>query len=173
MVKSLPVNTRDAGLILGLGRSPGAGNGNPLLYSYLENPMDKEPGGLQSIEPQRVGNDWSNWARVHGARTHTHTLMDQWRVHSVSRIPQIWGWLGLDIPWVKSSETEVWKSLQPTRTSQMHLRGFVLGEPGTRHEQQPKARFKMSTGGQELQTRWTWATVLQQGVDDLINIWKC
>ena len=57
VVKSLPVNTRDAGLILGLGRSPGAGNGNPLWYSYLENPMDKEPGGLQSIEPQRVGND--------------------------------------------------------------------------------------------------------------------
>ena len=25
----------------GLGRSPGGGNGNPLLYSYLENPMDR------------------------------------------------------------------------------------------------------------------------------------
>ena len=32
----------DAGLIPGSGRSPGEGNGNPLQYSCLENPMDKE-----------------------------------------------------------------------------------------------------------------------------------
>ena len=32
----------DAGLIPGLGRSPGEGNGNPLQYSCLENPMDRE-----------------------------------------------------------------------------------------------------------------------------------
>ena len=32
----------DLGSILGLGRSPGEGNGNPLQYSCLENPMDKE-----------------------------------------------------------------------------------------------------------------------------------
>ena len=31
----------DPGLIPGLGRSPGEGNGNPLQYSYLENPMDR------------------------------------------------------------------------------------------------------------------------------------
>ena len=30
----------EAGLISGLGRSPGGGNGNPLQYSCLENPMD-------------------------------------------------------------------------------------------------------------------------------------
>ena len=30
----------DTGVISGWGRSPGAGNGNPLHYSYLENPMD-------------------------------------------------------------------------------------------------------------------------------------
>ena len=33
--------TEDAVLILGLGRSPGGGNGNPLQYSCLENPMDR------------------------------------------------------------------------------------------------------------------------------------
>ena len=32
----------DAGLIPGLGRSPGEGNGNPLQYSCLGNPMDRE-----------------------------------------------------------------------------------------------------------------------------------
>ena len=32
---------RDAGLISGPGKSPGGGNGNPLQYSCLENPMDR------------------------------------------------------------------------------------------------------------------------------------
>ena len=31
----------DLGLIPGFGRSPGEGNGNPLQYSYLGNPMDR------------------------------------------------------------------------------------------------------------------------------------
>ena len=35
-------------LILGSGGSPGEGNGNPLQYSCLGNPMTEEPGGLQS-----------------------------------------------------------------------------------------------------------------------------
>ena len=33
-------NVGDLGSILGWGRSPGGGNGNPLQYSWLENPMD-------------------------------------------------------------------------------------------------------------------------------------
>ena len=41
MVKNLPVNARDVGLTPELGRSPGEGNGNPLQYSCLGNPMDK------------------------------------------------------------------------------------------------------------------------------------
>ena len=38
-------------------RSPGEGNGNPLQYPSLENSMDKEPGGLQSMGSQRVGHN--------------------------------------------------------------------------------------------------------------------
>ena len=34
-------NVRHPGSIPGLGRSPGEGNGNPLQYSCLENPMDR------------------------------------------------------------------------------------------------------------------------------------
>ena len=34
-------NAGDQGSIPGLGRSPGEGNGNPLQYSFLENPMDR------------------------------------------------------------------------------------------------------------------------------------
>ena len=51
-------NAGDPGSIPGSGRSPGEGNGNPLQYSCLENPMDEEPGGLQSIGLQKVGHDW-------------------------------------------------------------------------------------------------------------------
>ena len=43
-------NAGDPGLIPGLGRSPGEGNGNPLQYSCLENSMDE--------------GAW--WATVHG-----------------------------------------------------------------------------------------------------------
>ena len=39
-------NARVPGSTPGLGRSPGEGNGNPLQYSFLENSMDREPGGL-------------------------------------------------------------------------------------------------------------------------------
>ena len=45
MVKNLPANAgepRDAGSVPGVGRSPGGGNGNPLQYSCLESPMDRE-----------------------------------------------------------------------------------------------------------------------------------
>ena len=45
VVKNLPAiagDIRDVGSIPGLGRSPGGGHGNPLLYSCLENPMDRE-----------------------------------------------------------------------------------------------------------------------------------
>ena len=41
-VKASPSNEGDPGSIPGLGRSPGEGNGNPLQYSFLENPVDRE-----------------------------------------------------------------------------------------------------------------------------------
>ena len=44
VVKNLPANVgdvRDTGLIPGLGRSPEGEHGNPLQYSWLENPMDR------------------------------------------------------------------------------------------------------------------------------------
>ena len=56
-VKVSARNVRDLGSIPGLGRSRGEGNGNPLQYSCLENPMDGGAGGLQSTGSQRVGHD--------------------------------------------------------------------------------------------------------------------
>ena len=56
MLKNLPVMQETQGSVRGLGRYPGKGNGNPLQYSCLENPMDKRA--------------W--WDTVHGiAKSHT------------------------------------------------------------------------------------------------------
>ena len=53
VVKNPPANAGDAkdvGLIPGLERSPGGGHGNPLQYSYLENPMHR--GAWQAVVPR-------------------------------------------------------------------------------------------------------------------------
>ena len=41
VVQNLPPNAGEGGSIPRVERSPGEGNGNPLQYSYLENPMDR------------------------------------------------------------------------------------------------------------------------------------
>ena len=48
MVKNLPANGGDVGLIPGSGRFPGEGYGNPLQYPTRRIPWIEEPGGLQS-----------------------------------------------------------------------------------------------------------------------------
>ena len=47
----------DADLILGLGRSPGEGNGSPLQYSCLEDSMDRGGWGAPVPGSQRVGRE--------------------------------------------------------------------------------------------------------------------
>ena len=49
-------NAGDLSSILGLGRSPGEGNGKPLQYSW-KIPWTEEPGRLQSMGSQTVGHD--------------------------------------------------------------------------------------------------------------------
>ena len=55
VVKNVPTNAGDEGLISGLGRSPGGGHGNPLQYSSLENPMDRGAWWTPIMGSQRVG----------------------------------------------------------------------------------------------------------------------
>ena len=57
MAKNLPASEGDTSSIPGSERSPGGGNGNPLQYSHMENPLDKEPGELQSVGLQKTGHD--------------------------------------------------------------------------------------------------------------------
>ena len=65
VVKNPPANAgdlRDLGLISGSGRSPGAGHGNPLQYSCLENILDTGAWWAQTIGLQRVGHILSDLA---------------------------------------------------------------------------------------------------------------
>ena len=52
--KEFAPNAGDLGLIPGLGRPPGEGNGNPLQYSCLSIAWTEEPSGIQVMEVQRV-----------------------------------------------------------------------------------------------------------------------
>ena len=73
VVKSQPANARDTGSIPDPGRSPGEGNGNPLQYSCLGNPMDR--------------GAW--WATVHGDEKESVMIVtEREQVHSTRNPPQ-------------------------------------------------------------------------------------
>ena len=83
-VKASACNGGEVGSIPGLGRSPGEGNGNPLQYSCLENPMD--------------GGAW--WATVHGVAksrtrlsdfTFTFTFKAEKRLATKRWMKGVWG----------------------------------------------------------------------------------
>ena len=63
VVKKPPANAGDTGSIHGLGKSPGEGNGNPLQYFCLGNPMDREAWRATVLGVTRVR--LSKWARTH------------------------------------------------------------------------------------------------------------
>ena len=58
MVKNIAANARDAGLIPESGKSPEEGNGNPLHYSWLGNPMSRRSlGAYRTWRRKRVGDN--------------------------------------------------------------------------------------------------------------------
>ena len=60
--KSSAYSLGDPGLIPGLGRSPGEGNGNPLQYSCLESPMD---GGVGQVAVHGTARSWTGPCNFH------------------------------------------------------------------------------------------------------------
>ena len=75
-VRNPPADAGDVGLISESERSPGGGNGNPLQYSCLKNPMDRGAWqATQSQGSQRVKHDWAK----HGAQalSSIHTAIEQ------------------------------------------------------------------------------------------------
>ena len=80
----LPANARDSGSIPGSGGSPGGGNGNPLQYSCLGNPMDRRAWRGLWCEPvslQEVRHDW--------ASTHAH---HSWLFIHLTDFPRLSSW---------------------------------------------------------------------------------
>ena len=73
VVKNPAASAGDMGLIPRLGRSPREGNSNPLLYSYLGNPMDREDwqATVHSITESET-TEATEHARMH---THMHALI--------------------------------------------------------------------------------------------------
>ena len=88
VVKNLPASTRDVGSIPGSGRTFGEGNGNPLQYSCLGNPMDR--GAWRGYSPwshKRVGHDiatkqsrYSIVCAQHGLSTRVVSSLVWWRI---------------------------------------------------------------------------------------------
>ena len=80
VVKNPPANTgdiRDVGSIPGSERSPGGGNGNPLQYSCLENPMDREAwqATVHRVVKGRADTTEATWnAHMHTIHTTLHVL---------------------------------------------------------------------------------------------------
>jgi len=76
-------STGDLGLIPVSGRTPGEGNGNPLQYSCLENPIPwtEVPGGLQFMGSQE--SDMTEWLNHH----HHHSLQICWGSGSPGSLP--------------------------------------------------------------------------------------
>ena len=73
VVKNLPANRRVAGSILGLGGSPGVGNGNLLQYSCLENAMDK--GSWQATLHRVTESNTTQWLSMKVPYTKSKLLL--------------------------------------------------------------------------------------------------
>ena len=69
--KASACDVGDLGLIPGLGRSPGEGNGNPLQYSCLENPMDR---GAWRATVHGVTKSWTQLSDFTHSRHMNHGL---------------------------------------------------------------------------------------------------
>ena len=105
-VKNPPANAGDAGLIPGLGRCPGEGNGNPLQYSCWKVPWTEKPGGLQYMGLQKI------WTLPRNYTTTTKTFRRRcWTYDHIAKPPHI---LPVDMSQKQEPGTRIknWKSYQ-------------------------------------------------------------
>ena len=92
VVKNLPVNAgdiRDSGSVLRLGRAPGGGNGNPLQFSCLENPMDRR---AWRATVHGVAKSWIQLKQLRRRQWHTTPVLLPGKSHG-------WRSLGGCSPW--------------------------------------------------------------------------
>ena len=89
VVKNLPANAgdvREVGSIPGSGRTSGGGDGNPLQYSCLENPMDR--GSWQAMVHWVIKSQtWLKWLSMHSCKQ--ETIEECEHIGFISRTSQI------------------------------------------------------------------------------------
>ena len=91
VVKDLPVNGGDVGLISESARSPGERNGNLIYYSCWENPMDREAWWVTVCGFQRVRHDWACTHTLHAYIVHLDTLTNSEKhVYEFVFLANIW-----------------------------------------------------------------------------------
>ena len=83
MIKNLPANVGDMGLSPWSGRSPGGGNGSPLQYSCLENPLDR-------------GAWWATVQGVKVSKSQSDTTEVTLHAHTCRRLKELIGLSELD-----------------------------------------------------------------------------
>ena len=123
VVKNLPNNAwemRHSGSNPELGRAPGGEHGNPLQYSCLENPMDREARRVTVVGSQRVRHDWSDlafmhtvWRRLHGGLVRSLSLVQTtWEYNCRQRqykmTLQFLSFSDSMIPWYLPREQHAW-----------------------------------------------------------------
>ena len=85
MVRNPPTSSGEMGLIPGWGRSPEVGNGNPLCYYCLENPMGRE------VSWATVHGVTESWTRLTGRTAHGSWLDDLMHMYTVKWSPKSGG----------------------------------------------------------------------------------
>ena len=110
------------GLIPGLGRSPGEGNGNPLQYSCLEDPMDR---GAWWATVHRLAKSWTRLSDfthslMYGCESWTIKKSECWRIDAF----ELWCWRRLlRVPWTaRRSNQSILKEI----SSGCSLEGLML-----------------------------------------------
>ena len=129
MVKNLPANAgdiRDAGLIPGLGRYPGEGDGNPFQYSCLENPIDR---GAWRATLHRVSKNWTQVKCLSPQeplrKTFDCNSSPFFKFH-ISLGPSIFKPAGLCLPGLALVKRELWL---PSIRTVSHLTPFLEFQP--------------------------------------------
>ena len=101
VVKILPANARDMGLIPRSGRSSGGGNGKPLRYSFLKNALDRgaqQPAVHRAAKSRIWLSSWAHpdtWPQDHGTATWISWFCGWWPAGVTSFLSMFGGWLFL------------------------------------------------------------------------------
>ena len=177
-------DTKDASLRPRLGRYPGGGNGNPLQYSCLENPMDRGT-WWATVHGVTKSQTWlSNWAcaiyhlvAMYGCESWPIKKTERWRTD----VFRLWFWgIFLRVPWKarrSNQSNHFLKKINPEYSLEglmLKLQYFATWCKGPAHWKRPWCWERPRAGGEEgnkgsdgwmaslNQWTWVWANSVRQ-----------